>query len=119
MKSKIKFFKNYNFFLIVVFLFGIIFFVHTASSKKVQVAPEFYPSIPEFSSSILEADKYPKAFNPENGRLLFSVLNKDNNRLNLVDYEFLGNVSLSLDIFNTSPGKGLKSLINKVKVIKE
>jgi hypothetical protein len=94
MKLKINFSKNYNFFLIIVFLFGIIFFVHTASSKKAQVAPEFSPSIPEFSSSILEVDRYPRAFNPETGKLLFSVLNKDNNRLNLVDYEFMGLNSL-------------------------
>jgi hypothetical protein len=94
MKLKINFSKNYNFFLIIVFLFGIIFFVHTASSKKAQVAPQFSPSIPEFSSSILEVDRYPRAFNPETGKLLFSVLNKDNNRLNLVDYEFMGLNSL-------------------------
>lgn len=89
MKSKINFSKIIIF-LVIVFLFGITFFVYITSSKKVQV-------VPEFSSSIFEVDKYPKAFNPENGRLLFSVLNKDNNRLNLVDYEFLGLNSFVVD----------------------
>jgi len=45
---------------------------------------------PEFSASILDISRYPRAFNPKTGNLLFSNISEDSFSLNLVDYKSMG-----------------------------
>jgi hypothetical protein len=80
----IRFFKII--FLFLILTAGLLFFFYNFLDKKKHLSLE----PPIFSASIIDVAQYPRTFNPETDKLLFSVLNKENTRLKLVDYEYMG-----------------------------